>query len=49
MGTKSWAQIHAMAGMKSKIDLIADEINTFRGSSTNLNRTGFSGMSFFRH
>lgn len=39
-------QIYAMAGMKTKLHLIADEVGEFRGSSANLSGIGFSGMRF---
>jgi cytochrome o ubiquinol oxidase subunit 2 len=39
-------QIYAMAGMESRLHLIADEVGTFRGSSANLSGEGFSGMVF---
>ncbi len=40
-------QVYAMAGMRSKLHLIADEKGTFRGSSANISGTGFAGMTFF--
>lgn len=39
-------QIYAMPGMSSKLHLIADREGDFRGSSSNLSGTGFSGMVF---
>lgn len=39
-------QIYAMAGMNSKLHLIADQTGTYRGSSANLSGQGFSGMVF---
>jgi cytochrome o ubiquinol oxidase subunit 2 len=39
-------QVYAMAGMRSKLALIADGIGTYRGSSANISGKGFSGMSF---
>lgn len=39
-------QIYAMAGMKTKLHLIADHTGDFRGSSANLSGDGFSGMVF---
>lgn len=40
-------QIYAMAGMRSELNLIADETGTFRGQSANISGTGFSGMVFY--
>lgn len=39
-------QIYAMAGMRSKIHLIANEPGNFQGMSANLSGAGFSGMRF---
>jgi cytochrome o ubiquinol oxidase subunit 2 len=39
-------QIYAMAGMKSKLHLIANGVGTYRGSSANLSGEGFAGMTF---
>jgi cytochrome o ubiquinol oxidase subunit 2 len=39
-------QIYAMSGMRSKLYLMADTIDEFRGSSANISGTGFSGMAF---
>jgi cytochrome o ubiquinol oxidase subunit 2 len=39
-------QIYAMAGMRTKLHLIANEEGVFRGSSANLSGTGFAGMHF---
>lgn len=39
-------QIYAMAGMRSKLYLIADEVGSYRGSSANLSGEGFAGMTF---
>lgn len=39
-------QVYAMAGMKTKLHLMADERGTFQGSSANLSGKGFSGMTF---
>jgi cytochrome o ubiquinol oxidase subunit 2 len=39
-------QIYAMAGMRTKLHLIADEAGEFKGSSANLSGDGFSGMVF---
>jgi cytochrome o ubiquinol oxidase subunit 2 len=40
------SQIYAMPGMKTKLQLIADESGEFRGSSSNISGQGFSGMTF---
>lgn len=39
-------QIYAMAGMKTKLHLIADHQGEFRGSSAHLSGEGFAGMVF---
>lgn len=39
-------QIYAMPKMKTELNLIADEMGDFRGSSANLSGEGFSGMHF---
>ena len=39
-------QIYAMASMKTELNLIANELGEFRGSSANLSGAGFSGMTF---
>lgn len=39
-------QIYAMAGMRSKLHLIANGLGTYRGCSANISGTGFSGMAF---
>ncbi len=39
-------QVYAMAGMSTKLHLIADQPGTFTGSSANLSGKGFSGMTF---
>lgn len=39
-------QIYAMSGMRSKLYLIADAIDDFRGSSANISGQGFAGMAF---
>lgn len=39
-------QIYAMPKMKTVLNLIANEIGDFRGSSANLSGEGFSGMNF---
>lgn len=43
---KLGGQIYAMAGMRSELHLIADDIDEFRGSSANISGDGFSGMTF---
>jgi cytochrome o ubiquinol oxidase subunit 2 len=39
-------QIYAMSGMRSKLSLIANGQNTYRGFSAHLSGKGFSGMTF---
>jgi cytochrome o ubiquinol oxidase subunit II len=39
-------QIYAMKGMKTKLNLMASEEGSFRGSSANLSGDGFAGMVF---
>ncbi|MBA3757681.1 ubiquinol oxidase subunit II [Candidatus Saccharibacteria bacterium] len=39
-------QVYAMAGMKTKLHLIAGEAGDFRGSSANISGRGFAGMDF---
>lgn len=39
-------QIYAMTGMRTKLNLIADEKGTYAGLSTNFSGDGFSGMRF---
>jgi cytochrome o ubiquinol oxidase subunit II len=39
-------QIYAMKGMKTKLNLMASEMGSFRGSSANLSGDGFAGMVF---
>lgn len=39
-------QIYAMAGMQTKLHLIADKPGIYSGSSANLSGNGFSGMDF---
>lgn len=39
-------QIYAMAGMRSKLHLIAHETGSYKGSSANISGEGFSGMTF---
>ena len=40
------SQIYAMAGMQTKLHLIADEAGTYNGISANYSGRGFSGMKF---
>lgn len=40
------SQIYAMAGMQTKLHLIANEAGTFDGISANFSGRGFSGMKF---
>ncbi len=39
-------QIYAMAGMQTKLNLMANQIGDYRGQSTNISGIGFSGMTF---
>lgn len=39
-------QVFAMAGMRTKLHLMADEPSIFRGASANISGEGFSGMFF---
>lgn len=39
-------QIYAMPGMRTKLNLIADETGEFRGASSNISGKGFAGMFF---
>lgn len=39
-------QIYAMAGMETKLHLIANEAGTYKGMSANYSGAGFSGMKF---
>lgn len=39
-------QIYAMPGMRTELNLIADEAGEFRGSSANISGEGFAGMHF---
>lgn len=39
-------QIYAMAGMQTKLHLMADNPGTYNGSSANLSGKGFAGMKF---
>jgi cytochrome o ubiquinol oxidase subunit 2 len=40
------SQVYAMAGMETKLHLIANEAGTFDGMSANYSGGGFSGMKF---
>ncbi|MEM6509603.1 MAG: ubiquinol oxidase subunit II, partial [Pseudomonadota bacterium] len=40
------SQIYSMAGMETKLHLIADEPGTFKGFSANYSGAGFTGMKF---
>lgn len=42
-------QIYAMAGMQTKLSLIADEIGDYSGLSTNFSGKGFADMTFSVH
>ncbi len=39
-------QVYAMAGMSTKLHLMADEMGTYRGLSSNYSGAGFTGMKF---
>lgn len=39
-------QIYAMPGMSTQLNLMADKIGDYRGSSANISGTGFAGMDF---
>jgi cytochrome o ubiquinol oxidase subunit 2 len=39
-------QIYAMSGMASQLNLQADQIGTYQGSSANISGRGFAGMKF---
>lgn len=43
---KLGGQVYAMAGMETKLHLMADETGVFRGSSSNISGKGFAGMHF---
>lgn len=43
------SQIYAMAGMKTKLHLIADHTGVYDGISSNYSGAGFSGMKFKAH
>lgn len=42
-------QVYAMAGMKTKLHLIADHAGIYNGISSNYSGAGFSGMKFRAH
>lgn len=42
-------QIYAMAGMNTKLHLMANQVGEFNGSSANLSGDGFAGMKFTTH
>ncbi len=42
-------QIYAMPAMRTELNLIADEIGSYRGCSANISGTGFAGMTFMAH
>lgn len=42
-------QIYAMAGMDTKLHLMADEVGDYAGMSSNYSGFGFSGMKFTAH
>ncbi len=39
-------QIYAMPGMRAELNVMADEVGNYRGSSANLSGAGFAGMVF---
>ncbi len=39
-------QVYAMAGMSSKLSLMADSVGEYNGSSSNISGEGYAGMSF---
>lgn len=39
-------QIYAMPAMRTELHLIADEVGTYRGCSSNISGKGFAGMTF---
>jgi len=39
-------QVYAMAGMQTKLHLMADKIGSYQGSSANISGEGFAGMTF---
>jgi len=42
-------QIYAMAGMRSKLNLIANDLGDYKGFSANFSGNGFSNMQFVTH
>lgn len=40
------SQIYAMAGMRNQLNLIANEVGSYKGMSANFSGQGFSGMKF---
>lgn len=42
-------QVYAMAGMQTKLHLMASEAGNYRGSSANISGEGFAGMKFTAH
>lgn len=42
-------QVYAMAGMSTRLHLMADKTGDFRGSSANLSGKGFAGMNFMTY
>lgn len=43
------SQIYAMAGMSTHLNLEADSVGDYRGSSANISGKGFAGMNFTAH
>jgi cytochrome o ubiquinol oxidase subunit 2 len=43
------SQIYAMAGMSTHLNLVADSMGDYRGSSANISGKGFAGMDFTAH
>jgi cytochrome o ubiquinol oxidase subunit 2 len=43
------SQIYAMSGMSTHLNLMANKVGDFRGSSANLSGAGFSSMDFTAH
>ncbi len=46
---KLGGQVYAMAGMQTKLHLMANNTGTFNGASSNLSGEGFAGMKFKAH
>ena len=42
-------QIYAMAGMQTKLNIMATELGDYHGRSTNYSGAGFNGMNFITH